>query len=146
MKSLVAACFALIALTGCAQVSSLDDLADGECSKQQGQLVQDHISGQIDALSRQDWESAYSYAAPGFQKNVGLEQFSLIIAAQYQMLIDNQGVAYGACSIASEIFTQSVNVRGESRLFELTYSLSYDGKKLGIESASTTISQPSVNI
>ena len=146
MKYLVAACFALIALTGCAQGSSLDDLADGECSKQQGQLVQDHISGQIDALSRQDWENAYSFAAPGFQKNVGLEQFSLIIAAQYQMLIDNQGVAYGACSIASEIFTQSVNVRGESRLFELTYSLSYDGKKLGIESASTTISQPSVDI
>jgi hypothetical protein len=146
MKSLVAACFALIALTGCAQGSSLDDRADGKCSNQQGQLVQDHISGQIDALSRQDWESAYSYAAPGFQENVGLEQFSLIIAAQYQMLIDNQGVAYGACSIAGEIFTQSVNVRSESRLFELTYSLSYDGKKLGIESASTTISQSSVDI
>ncbi len=146
MKSLVAACFALIALTGCSQGSSLDDLADGKCSNQQGQLVQDHISGQIDALSRQDWESAYSYAAPGFQENVGLEQFSLIIAAQYQMLIDNQGVAYGACSIAGEIFTQSVNVRSESRLFELTYSLSYNGKKLGIESASTTISQSSVDI
>lgn len=146
MKSLVAALFALIALTGCAQGSPLDDLADGKCSNQQGQLVQDHISGQIDALSRQDWESAYSYAAPGFQENVGLEQFSLIIASQYQMLIDNQGVAYGACSIADEIFTQSVNVRSESRLFELTYSLSSDGMKLGIESASTTISQPSVDI
>jgi hypothetical protein len=152
MKWIFGLVVALASLTGCATSSTLDtsspfeELADGSCTSVQSGLVQDHITGQINAFSRQDWESAYSYAAPGFQENVGLEQFSLIIAAQYQMLIDNQGVAYGACSIAGEIFTQSVNVRSESRLFELTYSLSYNGKKLGIESASTTISQSSVDI
>ena len=152
MKWIVGLVVALASLTGCATSSTLDtsspfeELADGSCTSVQSGLVQDHITGQINAFSRQDWESAYSYASPGFQKTVGIDQFTFIIEAQYQMLIENQGVEYGTCSISSKIFTQAVTVTSQSELFELTYSLSLEGKKLGIESASTTITQPKVNI
>ena len=152
MKWIVGLVVALASLTACAQTSTVEEsapfevLADGNCNNAESRLVQEHISGQITALSKEDWESAYSYASPGFQKTVGLDQFTFIIGAQYQMLIENQGVKYGTCSISSKVFTQGVTVTSQNELFELTYSLSLEGNKLGIESASTTITQPKVNI
>ena len=152
MKWIVGLVVALASLTACAQTSTVEEsapfeeLADGSCTSVQSGLVQNHITGQIHAFSRQDWESAYSYAAPGFQNTVGIDQFTFIIGTQYQMLIENQGVEYGTCSISSKVFTQAVTVTSQNELFELTYSLSLEGNKLGIESASTTITQPKVII
>ena len=152
MKWIVGLVVALASLTACAQTSTVEEsapfeeLADGSCTSVQSGLVQDHITGQINAFSRQDWESAYSYASPGFQNTVGIDQFTFIIGTQYQMLIENQGFEYGTCAISSKVFTQAVTVTSQNELFELTYSLSLEGNKLGIESASTTISQPKVNI
>jgi hypothetical protein len=152
MKWIFGLVVAAVSLTACAQTSTLEEsppfevLVDGSCNSAESRLVQEHISGQIAALSKEDWESAYSYASPGFQKTVGIDQFTFIIGAQYQMLIENQGVEYGTCSISSKIFTQAVTVTSQSELFELTYSLSFEGNKLGIESASTTITQPKLNI
>ena len=152
MKLLIGLLFALTSLTACAQTSSVEDssafeeLADGSCTSGQSRLVQEHISGQITALSEEDWESAYSFAAPGFQETVGLDQFIFVITSQYQMLINNQGVEYGACDIANKKITQEVSVRSESELINLSYSLSSENGSLGIEGASILFAQPEVDI
>lgn len=152
MKWIVGLVVALASLTACAQTSTVEEsapfeeLADGSCTSVQSGLVQDHITGQINAFSRQDWESAYSFAAPGFQESVGRDQFIFVITSQYQMLISNDSVAYGACNIADKEIRQKVSVTSESEVYELSYSLSVTSEKLGIESASVAISEPQTNI
>ena len=151
MKWLFGLVFALASLTACAQTSTLEEsapfeeLAAGSCNSAESRLVQEHISGQITALSKEDWESAYSFAAPGFQETVGLDQFIFVITSQYQMLISNDSVEYGACDIANKEITQEVSVISENESYKLIYSLSVMGQKLGIESASVMFSEPQVS-
>jgi hypothetical protein len=151
MKWIVGVLVALVSLTACTQTSTVEEssafeeLADGSCNSEENRLVQEHVSGQITALSKEDWESAYSYAAPGFQETVGLDQFIFVITSQYQMLINNQGVEYGACDIANKEITQEVIVTSENESYKLAYSLSLNNQKLGIESASVRFSEPEVS-
>ena len=152
MKWIFGLVVAAVFLTACAQTSILEEsapfeeLVDGSCNSAESRLVQEHISGQIAALSKEDWESAYSFAAPGFQEIVGLDQFIFVITSQYQMLISNDSVEYGACDIAEKEISQEVRVTSENEIYKLTYSLSVTSEKLGIESASVTISEPQTNI
>jgi hypothetical protein len=151
MKWLIGVVVALASLTACAQTSTVEEssafeeLTDGSCTSEENRLVQEHISGQIAALSKEDWESAYSFASPGFQETVGLDQFIFVITSQYQMLISNESVEYGACDIASKEITQEVSVTSENESYKLVYSLSFINQKLGIESASVAFSEPQVN-
>jgi hypothetical protein len=151
MKWIVGVLVALVSLTACTQTSTVEEssafeeLADGSCNSEESRLVQEHVSGQITALSQEDWESAYSYAAPGFQETVGLDQFIFVITSQYQMLINNQGVEYGACDIANKEITQEVIVTSENESYKLAYSLSLNNQKLGIESATVRFSEPEVS-
>jgi len=151
MKWLFGVVVALASLTACAQTSTVEEsaafeeLADGGCTSEEKQLVQKHISGQIAALSKEDWADAYSYAAPGFQEAVGLDQFIFVITSQYQMLISYESVEYGACDIATKEITQEVSVISENESYKLIYSLSFINQKLGIESASVTFSEPQVS-
>jgi hypothetical protein len=151
MKLLIGLLFALASLTACAQTSTVEEssafekLADGSCNTEEKRLVQEHISGQITALSKEDWESAYSFAAPGFRETVGLDQFIFVITSQYQMLISNDGVEYRACDIAKKGITQEVSVTSQNESYKLIYSLSVMSQKLGIESASVTYSEPEVS-
>ena len=146
MKWIVGVLVALVSLTACAQTPAFEELADGRCNSKESGLVQEHISGQITALSKEDWKSAYSYAAPGFRKAVSIDQFTFIIGTQYQMLINNQGVEFGLCDIANKDINQVVIVTSENEIFELTYSLSFDGQALGIESASTILTDAQTTI
>ena len=140
MKWIFGLVVALASLTACAQTTTLEEsapfeeLADGSCNSAESRLVQEHISGQIAALAKEDWKSAYSFAAPGFQENVGLDQFIFVITSQYQMLISNEGVEYGACDIAKEEISQEVTVISGNESYKLIYSLSVMSKKLGIKS------------
>ena len=151
MKWIFGLVVALASLTACAQTTTLEEsapfeeLADGSCNSAESRLVQEHISGQIAALAKEDWENAYSFAAPGFQENVGLDQFIFVITSQYQMLISNESVEYGACSIAKEEISQEVTVISENEMYTLSYSLSVMSKKLGIESASVTFAESQVS-
>ena len=151
MKWIFGLVVALASLTACAQTTTIEEtapfeeLADGSCKSAESRLVQEHISGQISALSKEDWESAYSFAAPGFQENVGLDQFIFVITTQYQMLISNESVEYGACDIAKEKISQKVTVTSGNEIYKLDYSLSVISKKLGIESASVTSAEPQVS-
>ena len=152
MKWIVGLVVALASFTACAQTSTLEEsapfeeLAAGSCNSAESRLVQEHVSGQITALTKEDWESAYSYAAPGFQEIIGLDQFIFVITSQYQMLINNQGVNYGACNIANQEITQEVSVRSESEWINLSYSLSSESESLGIEAASIVFDQPKLDI
>jgi hypothetical protein len=62
------------------------------------------------------------------------------------MLINNQGVKYGACNIANQEITQEVSVRSESEWINLSYSLSSESESLGIEAASIVFDQPKLDI
>ena len=146
MKALLAACLALITLTGCSQADTFGELADGACTDSQGRLVEEHIGAQISALSSEDWESAYSYASSGFREIVTLDQFILVIGTEYQMLIKNEAVEYGSCTVDSETILQDVRVKSRRENFQLRYELSYVEQTLGIESASVALTDPQINI
>jgi hypothetical protein len=146
MKALLAACLALVTLTGCTQALTFGELADGPCTDNQSRLVQEHIGAQITALSREDWESAYSYASSGFREVVTLDQFILVIGTEYQMLITSEATEYGSCSVESETIIQDVRVTSQEENFQLTYELSYVEQILGIESASVALTDPLTNI
>ena len=140
MKRLIALCVMVLLLSGCSQKAAFEELADGVCSSEQAQLVDAHISAQIDAMAQQDWKLAYSFASPGFRSGVDIDQFVFIINAQYGMLIENQGYAFNACTIADEKITQEVAISSNSEVFNLYYILSVEGDVLGVDSSSTNLS------
>lgn len=152
MKWIVGLVVALTALTACAQTATLDEfsafqeLSDGSCNSGQSQFIEEHISGQIAAFSKADWESAYSFASPGFRAAIGIDQFIFIIGAQYPMLINSQSVQFSDCTLLGDEITQIVSVTSENEIFGLRYSLSFDGKELGIESASPILSESQTTI
>ena len=124
-----------VTLTGCAQKPAFEELADGPCTSVQSRLIEEHISGQIDALAKKDWESAYSFASADFQTAVGVEEFTFIIGAQYAMLVENQGYEFESCTIANSAIKQEVSVTSGDEVFGLNYRLSVVEAKLGVESA-----------
>lgn len=135
MRPVIAMCLAAVLLTGCAEKAAFEKLADGTCTGAQAELVDQHISGQIDALAKGDWETAYSFASADFQARIEVEQFIAIIESQYAMLIDNQGYQFNKCTISAGMIMQEVGVRGEEEVFNLTYRLSVNGATLGVEAA-----------
>jgi len=135
MKRGFAICVIALLLSGCSQKAAFENLADGPCTSAQAKLIDQHISGQIDALAKKDWKLAFSYASPDFQKNVGIDQFTLIIGTQYLMLVENQGYRFNKCAIAGKAIMQEVEVTSGTEIFNLTYSLSVSGSTLGVESA-----------
>ena len=142
----LAACVIAVALTGCAQKAAFEELADGRCTSAQSELIDGHISGQIAALAKKDWPLAYSFASADFQARVGVDQFTLIIAAQYSMLIDNQGYQFEKCEIASDMIVQEVIVTTDEQVFNLTYRLSIKGSTLGVEAAIVNAAETKLNI
>jgi hypothetical protein len=124
-----------VTLTGCAQKTAFEELADGPCTSAQSRLIEEHVSGQIDALAKKDWEAAYSFASADFQTAVGVEEFTFIIGAQYAMLVENQGYEFESCTIANSAIKQEVSVTSGDEVFGLNYRLSVVEAKLGVESA-----------
>jgi fructose-1,6-bisphosphatase/sedoheptulose 1,7-bisphosphatase-like protein len=140
MRRIIGLCVMVLILSGCSQKAAFEELADGVCSSEQAQLVQAHISSQIDAMAKKDWELAYSFASPGFRSGVEIEQFIFIIGTQYAMLVENEGYEFSACTIASEKLVQEIAVTSNAAVTNLTYILSVQKEVLGVDSATT--SQP----
>jgi hypothetical protein len=135
MRRIFALFVIAVTLTGCAQKPAFEELADGPCTGAQSKLIEEHISGQIDALAKKDWEAACSFASADFQAAVGVEEFAFIIGAQYAMLVENQGYKFDSCAIANSSIKQEVSVTSGDEVFNLTYRLSVVEAKLGVESA-----------
>ena len=138
MRRIIAAGVTVLLLAGCAQSNPFEDLADGACTSALAGVVNNHISGQIDALAKNDWELARSFASDNFQSNVSLEDFTFIISEQYPMLIENKGYEFNECNVAESTITQEVDVTSGEQVFTLTYSLTVNGSTLGVESAVIT--------
>ena len=129
---------ALLLLAGCSQETPLADLSDGVCTSALAGVVNNHISGQIDALAENDWELARSFASENFQSNVSIQDFTFIINEQYPMLIENKGFQFNECIVTGSTITQVVDVSSGEQVFSLTYSLIVSGSTLGVESAVIT--------
>ena len=145
MKHLTAAIVMVLMLSGCAQKAAFEELSNGACTNAQGQLVEAHLSAQIDAIAKKDWESAYSFASESFRSLVKLDQFIFVIGSQYEMLIENQGYEYGECGIVNSEVTQQVEVKDEIGLTNLTYTLSVKELTLGVESVLIGSADPQLN-
>ena len=135
MQKIIALCAAGLLLVGCSQKAPLEDLADGDCTGAVVEVVNKHISGQIDALAEEDWELAHSVASVNFQANVSVDDFILIIGTQYGMLIENKGYQFNECTVAGNTIKQEVSVLSGEQKFSLTYNLTVNGSTLGVESA-----------
>ena len=134
-KTLPITCLTLLLLSACSTSSPFKSLTAGPCSGEQKQLVGDHISSQISAISKQDWPLAYSFAAKSFQDSVDIFSFEVIITGSYPMLINNQGITFGKCEIKDTSISQEVTVNSGSEKSELLYRLTSVNQKLGVEAA-----------
>lgn len=134
-KKLLTTSLALVLLSACTTSSPFKSLKAGPCSNEQKQLVNDHISSQISAISKQDWPLAYSFAAKLFQDAVDIFSFEAIITSSYPMLIKNQGLTFGKCEIKDTSIFQEVSVNSGNENSELLYKLSLVEQKLGVEAA-----------
>ncbi len=130
--SIIQILIATVVLTSCGNPSPFIKLNDGKCSNEQRGQIANHISGQIKALAAGNFKGAYKYAADSFQQNVDLQQFSLIISNQYQMLISYQDYTFGDCVVEQETLVQDVDVVSKDGNFTLTYQLSFEDNKLGV--------------
>lgn len=123
---------AALFLSGCGNPSPFIKLGEGTCTNQQKQQVTDHILGQIKALAAGNFKGAYKYAAKSFQENVDLEQFSLIISNQYQMLMSYKDITFVECLVEQQTLVQDVDVVSRDGNFTLSYQLSLEDNKLGV--------------
>jgi uncharacterized protein YcfL len=135
LKKLLTTSLALVLLSACSTSSPFKSLTAGACSSEQKQLVDDHISSQISAISKQDWPLAYSFAAKSFQDSIDLTSFEVIITDSYSFLIDNQGITFGGCEIKEDKIFQEITVNSSNEKIDLSYRLSTVDEKLGVEAA-----------
>lgn len=125
----------LLLVSGCASSDQEVKVSIGPCNSDEKGLISDHISSQISALEKLDFEKAYTYASEDFQKSLTLEQFESVIARQYQMLISNDSYSFSDCQSEKDYFIQDVIVQSLSGKTVLRYRLSLVDKRLGVESA-----------
>jgi len=134
-----------ISLSGCAGGNlAFEEIKDGLCSEKQEQLIEKHISGQINALSDQNWKKAYSFAAPSFQEVVSIQRFEEIIQNEYEMIINNDGFKFTACNIAENKFNQVVVLTSKGNEFKLLYRLTFESGRLGVEAATAAPIEPEI--
>ena len=125
----------LLLLSACSTSSPFKSLTAGACSSEQKQLVTDHISSQVSAISKQDWPLAYSFASKSFQESIDVKSFEVIITDSYSFLINNEGLNFGECEIKEDrIFQEVSTISGDTKLM-LSYRLSAVDEKLGVEAA-----------
>jgi hypothetical protein len=145
LKKLLTTSLALVLLSSCSTSSPFKSLTAGACSSEQKQLVDDHISSQISAISKQDWPLAYSFAAKSFQDSIDIKSFEVIITDSYSYLIDNKGITFGECEIKDDRILQEVTVISNEDKSELSYRLSVVDQKLGVEAANLVEQLPTLS-
>ena len=144
-KKLTTTSLALVLLSACSTSSPFKSLTAGACSSEQKQLVDDHISSQISAISKQDWPLAYSFAAKSFQDSIDIKSFEVIITDSYSYLIDNKVITFGECEIKDDRILQEVTVISNEDKSELSYRLSVVDQKLGVEAANLVEQLPTLS-
>ena len=144
-KKVAITSLAMVLLSACSTSAPFKSLMAGPCSDKQKQLVDDHISSQISAISKQDWPLAYSFAAKSFQDSIDIKSFEVIITDSYSYLIDNKGITFGECEIKDDRILQEVTVISNEDKSELSYRLSAVDEKLGVEAANLVEQLPTLS-
>ena len=125
----------MVFLSACSTSAPFKSLMTGPCSDKQKQLINNHISSQIAAISKQDWLLAYSFASKSFQESIDVKSFEVIITDSYSFLINNEGLTFGECEIKEDRIFQEVTVVSRDNKSELSYRLSAVDENLGVEAA-----------
>ena len=112
------------------------------CSGKQKTLIQSHITGQINALAKSDWEGAYNYSALSFQKVVPLDLFKETIKSQYVFLVFNDGFGFGSCKVTKSGFNQVATIDYHGVKHVLSYDLTLADKRLGVVAANEVKASP----
>ena len=131
---------ALLAILLCSNQPASDAYAKvSVCSQKQKTTVVNHITKQINAITKNDWKSAYNLSSASFRKAVSIDIFTQTIKSQYVFLIFNDGLGFGSCLSSKESISQIVTVdyRGVKRT--LSYGLSIVNKRLGVDSANEIV-------
>jgi len=126
---------ALLPITACGSAAKPINQANRSCTVVEKDEVKSHISNQIEAIARLDWEKAYTFAAQSFRDGVTLDQFARIIQRQYQMIIINDSYSFSNCAIKDGIFNQEVNFETMAGQYLLNYRLSKVENKFGVVGA-----------
>ena len=134
-KKVAITSLAMVLLSACSTSAPFKSLMAGPCSDKQKQLVNDHISSQVSAISKQNWPLAYSFASKSFQESIDVKSFEVIISDSYKFLINNEGLTFGECEIKEGRIFQEVTVVSSDDKSELSYRLSAVDEKLGVEAA-----------
>jgi len=125
-KSVLIISLSMVLLSACSTTAPFKSLMAGPCSDKQKQLVTDHISSQV---------SAISFASKSFQESIDVKSFEVIITDSYSFLINNEGLNFGECEIKEDrIFQEVSTISGDTKLM-LSYRLSAVDEKLGVEAA-----------
>ena len=134
-KSVLIISLSMVLLSACSTTAPFKSLMAGPCSDKQKQLVTDHISSQVSAISKQDWPLAYSFASMSFQESIDIKSFEVIITNSYSFLISNEGLTFSECEIKEDRIFQEVSTFSGDTKLTLSYRLSAADEKLGVEAA-----------
>jgi hypothetical protein len=127
---------AFLALTVTLSLITTDAQAKtNACSMKQKSLMKNHITQQINALTKFEWEKAYRYSALSFQNAVPLTLFIQTIKTQYAFLVFNDGFGFESCQVTKNSFSQIVSVDYHGKKHVLAYGLTLVDKLLGVISA-----------
>ena len=135
MKKVAFVGLLLLLLSGCASKEVFESLADGPCTAKQKSAITTHVTSQLQAFANEDWEEAFTYSSPSFQEVFTVELFTAIIKNEYSVLVSNLGYSFGECSISNEEILQSVKIELPNSTSAITYQLSVENTKLGINAA-----------
>lgn len=124
----------VFALTSCTSSKTASN-NNGECNSNEKVEIKRHISNQVEAITRLDWEKAYSFAAQSFRDGISLAQFARIIQRQYQVIIINEGYSFELCTKADDQYTQEVYFDTKDGRYLLSYRLTKVNGKLGVVGA-----------
>lgn len=105
------------------------------CSMKQKSLIKNHITQQINTLTKFEWEKAYKYSALSFQNAIPLDLFIQTIKSQYTFLVFNDGFGFGSCQVTKSGFIQMVSIDYHGEKHILAYGLTLVDKLLGVISA-----------
>lgn len=94
----------VFALGACAtSTPGIDEpLVPGPCPEVVIEALSKVVLGQANALGQSNWEAAYEFASPSFRSAIGVEEFKLIVLADYGMLTTFQEATFGQCDVVTK--------------------------------------------
>jgi hypothetical protein len=137
----LAVAFAFL-LTGCSSPTTTEKATQESatpqpsCSQSEIDGGSAWIKGQLSAFSKQDFESAYSFASTSFQSGISLEQFTAIISSGYGFLLNSRTNSVNNCIKKGNNFLFDVQVTAASGVdYPMVYGLEKTTDAWGINAA-----------